>query len=109
MQYPCVPGHEFCGSVVEVGEHVGELKVGDRVSVECVYFCGKCYVCKKGQTQLCKHYDELGFTLPGGYADFVEVHHSKAHKFSKDLSFELAALTEPAAVAGKTRCFANGK
>lgn len=104
---------------MEVGKGVNELKEGDRVSIECVYFCNKCYYCtnKNKQTHLCEKYEELGFTLGdgkynetiiiillmirlGGYSSFIEVEEEKAHKFNNNLSFELAALTEPAAVAG---------
>jgi 2-desacetyl-2-hydroxyethyl bacteriochlorophyllide A dehydrogenase len=100
VSYPCIPGHEWCGTVVEVGANVHDLKVGDRVAVEGHNYCGRCFFCQRGQTNLCETYNELGFTLPGGYAEYVAVRADLAHPFSDSLSFELAALTEPASCAG---------
>lgn len=100
VRYPCQPGHEWSGTVVAVGDAVTHLKMGDRVAVEGHNFCGKCYFCQHGQTNLCQHYNEFGFTLPGAYADFVAVRADLAHLFSAALPFEVAALTEPAACAG---------
>jgi len=100
VKYPCVPGHEWCGTVAEIGAGVRYLKVGDRVAVEGHNYCGRCFFCQRGQTNLCESYNELGFTLPGGYAEYVAVRADLAHPFSDLLSFELAALTEPASCAG---------
>lgn len=100
VNYPCVPGHEWCGTVVEVGAGVRHLKVGDRVAVEGHSYCGGCYFCRRGQTNLCESYNELGFTLPGGYAEYVAVRADLAHPFRGSLSFESAVLTEPASCAG---------
>lgn len=46
--YPLVPGHEIAAEVVEAGSGVGRLKKGDRVVLEPITYCGKCYACKKG-------------------------------------------------------------
>ena len=100
VNYPCVPGHEWCGTVVEVGAGVGHLSVGDRVAVEGHNYCGRCYFCGRGQTNLCEAYNELGFTLPGAYAEYVAVRADLAHPFDGSLAFELAALTEPGSCAG---------
>jgi 2-desacetyl-2-hydroxyethyl bacteriochlorophyllide A dehydrogenase len=100
VNYPCVPGHEWCGTVVEVGAGVRHLNVGDRVAVEGHNYCGGCYFCRRGQTNLCESYSELGFTLPGGYAEYVAVRADLAHQFRDSLSFESAVLTEPAACTG---------
>lgn len=100
VRYPCQPGHEWAGTVAAVGSEVAHLKLGDRVAVEGHHFCGKCYFCQRGQTNLCQHYNEFGFTLPGAYADYVAVRADLAHPFTPDLPFEVAALTEPAACAG---------
>jgi 2-desacetyl-2-hydroxyethyl bacteriochlorophyllide A dehydrogenase len=100
VKYPCIPGHEWCGTVAEIGAGVRHLKVGDRVAVEGHNYCGRCFFCQRGQTNLCESYNELGFTLPGGYAEYVAVRADLAHPFSDSLSFELAVLTEPASCAG---------
>ncbi|MBI2001845.1 MAG: alcohol dehydrogenase catalytic domain-containing protein [candidate division NC10 bacterium] len=100
VSYPCVPGHEWCGTVVEVGAGVRHLTVGDRVAVEGHNYCGRCFFCLRGQTNLCESYNELGFTLPGGYAEYVAVRADLAHPFSHSLPFESAVLTEPGSCAG---------
>ena len=100
VKYPCIPGHEWCGTIVETGAGVSHLAVGDRVAVEGHNYCGRCFFCQRGQTNLCESYNELGFTLPGGYAEYVAVRAHLAHPFGDSLPFELAALTEPASCAG---------
>jgi len=100
VSYPCIPGHEWCGTVVETGGGVRHLTVGDHVAVEGHNYCGRCFFCQHGQTNLCESYSELGFTLPGAYAEYVAVRADLAHPFSQSLSCELAALTEPASCAG---------
>ena len=102
IQYPVTPGHEWSGTVTEIGSGGAVFAVHDRVAVEGHNFCNTCFYCKRGETNLCNHYSELGFTLPGAYADYVTVRADLAHKFSAELPFEVAALTEPAS------CVANG-
>ena len=52
--YPIVLGHEFSGDVVEVGEGVTKVKVGDRVSGAPLLPCMKCDDCQQGNFSLCK-------------------------------------------------------
>ncbi|WP_339170739.1 2,3-butanediol dehydrogenase [Anoxybacillus sp. FSL W8-1294] len=97
---PIVMGHEYAGEVVEVGEGVTNVKVGDRVCVEPIYSCGECASCKKGHYNVC---EKLGFVgLSGGYGGFAEysvVPSSMVHKIPEQMSWEQAALVEPTAVA----------
>ena len=58
---PMVVGHEFVGNIVEVGENVSDLNVGDRVSGEGHITCGHCRNCRIGQKHLC------GNTIGAGY------------------------------------------
>ena len=95
VRYPVIPGHEWCGTVDEVGPGVQGLKVGQRVAVEGHNFCGTCPWCRRGETNLCATYDEHGFTRPGGFAQYVAARADLAHPFSDALSFEAAALSEP--------------
>lgn len=102
IQYPVTPGHEWSGTVTEIGSGGAGFAVHDRVAVEGHNFCNTYFYCKCGKTNLCSHYSELGFTLPGAYAEYVTVRADLAHTFSAALPFEVNALTEPAS------CVANG-
>jgi propanol-preferring alcohol dehydrogenase len=69
---PLVPGHEIIGEVVEAGDRVGKLKKGDRVGIPWLgYTCGECYFCSTGKENLCKNALFTGYTLDGGYAEYV--------------------------------------
>lgn len=97
---PVILGHEFSGEVVEIGEGVSNLKVGDRVAVEPMVVCGECPACKEGKYNLCS---SLGFHglcgSGGGFAEYTVFPKEFVHKIPDILSFEKAALIEPIAVA----------
>jgi L-iditol 2-dehydrogenase len=95
--YPVVAGHEWCGTVAEVGAGVQGVKVGQRVVVEAFHFCGTCFWCRQGETNLCETARECGFTRPGGFADYATARADLAHPLSDSLSFATAVLAEPAA------------
>ena len=71
--YPIVLGHEFSGDVVEVGEGVTKVKVGDRVSGAPLLPCMKCDDCQNGNFSLCKHYSFIGSRQQGSNADYVVI------------------------------------
>ncbi len=50
---PIVPGHEFAGSVVAVGDDVDEVRVGDQEAVDPTLYCGECRQCRLGRFNLC--------------------------------------------------------
>ncbi len=98
-RYPIVPGHEWSGEVVAVGEHVRTISLGDKVVVEGFLFCGTCRNCRMGLTNLCEAgYEEIGFTRTGGLAEYVAVPARLVHTLAEDASLEEAALLEPTAV-----------
>jgi alcohol dehydrogenase len=68
---PHVPGHELAGEVVRVGDGVGRVRVGDRVTVPFVCGCGVCEYCRAGDAQVCPDQYQPGFTGPGSFADRV--------------------------------------
>src|SRR3954452_9227533 len=72
-RYPIVPGHEFAGEVVAVGEHAALIgsgvKVGTRVAVDPNMPCGHCEFCRTGHENLCLYYAALGVTVNGGIAE----------------------------------------
>jgi D-arabinose 1-dehydrogenase-like Zn-dependent alcohol dehydrogenase len=71
---PHIPGHELAGVVAEVGRQVERYHVGDRVTVPFVCGCGTCDYCDAGETQVCPHQSQPGFTGPGSFAELVAVH-----------------------------------
>jgi len=63
-RYPVIPGHEWAGEVVAVGERVHNLSPGQKVVSEGFLFCGRCRNCRIGLTNLCEAgYDEIGLQL----------------------------------------------
>ncbi|MBA8792620.1 alcohol dehydrogenase [Friedmanniella endophytica] len=70
---PHVPGHEFAGTVAEVGSAVEGFAVGDRVTAPFVNGCGRCRWCRTGQAQVCPDQTQPGFTGPGSFAERVVV------------------------------------
>ncbi len=97
--FPNVLGHEFSGTIEEVGEGVTTLKVGDRVSGVPLIPCLKCEDCQKGNYSLCKHYSFIGSREFGSFAEYVVVPELNAVKFDDNVSFEQGAFFEPATVA----------
>jgi len=98
-RYPVVPGHEWAGEVAAVGERVRARSTGKKVVVEGILSCGACRNCRIGLTNLCEAgYDEIGFTRPGGLAEYVAVPARQVHPLPDDASLEEAALLEPTAV-----------
>ena len=72
---PQIMGHEFAGTVSEVGTGAGSFRVGMRVVSANSAPCNKCFYCLIHQPNLCEHLDEsvLGFTWPGSYAEYVGI------------------------------------
>jgi (R,R)-butanediol dehydrogenase/meso-butanediol dehydrogenase/diacetyl reductase len=96
---PVTLGHEFAGTIVEVGEGVKGWKVGDRVAPDACFYCGTCEACQKGQYQLCNN---LGFNGlagdNGGFAEYSVVPAYQLYKLSENVDFEESALVEPLSV-----------
>ena len=96
--YPNVLGHEFSGDVVEIGEGVEKVKVGDRISGVPLKPCMKCDDCQKGNYSLCKNYSFIGSREQGAFAEYVVIPESNAVVFDKSISYEQGALFEPSTV-----------
>ncbi|QLJ04022.1 2,3-butanediol dehydrogenase [Streptomyces sp. NEAU-sy36] len=98
---PQILGHEFSGTVVEVGEGVEDVKVGDRGAVyPLAVSCGKCAACRKGLFFSCPLMASLGANLTGGgLAEYVTVDASKLHVLPESVDLRMGALVEPMAVA----------
>ncbi len=97
--YPNVLGHEFSGTVAELGEGVTALQKGDRVAGVPLVPCMQCEDCQRGNYSLCKHYSFIGSREFGSFAEYVVIPENNAVKFEDAVSFEQGAFFEPATVA----------
>jgi len=106
-KFPTILGHEFSGKVVETGKAVTGLEVGDMVTVEEMIWCGRCIPCRNGYPNHCTNLEEIGFTIPGAFANYIAVDEKFCWKIdaiaerfgSEELAYEVGALTEPTTVA----------
>jgi L-iditol 2-dehydrogenase len=94
VSYPIIPGHEWCGEVLEVGAAVPGLKPGDTVVGECVVGPG-------GR-------DHFGFSIDGADAELMKARGEWLHKLPEELSFKQGAMVEPFSVAYHATVAAGG-
>jgi L-iditol 2-dehydrogenase len=96
---PRIMGHEFSGTVVEVGNAVDTYRPGDKVVEEPIHNCGECYQCKNGQPNVCQNFSITGMHRDGAYADYTVVKPEHLHKVPETVPLEHAAITEPISIA----------
>ena len=95
---PFIPGHEFYGTIVQMGENVEGYELGERITADQIVPCGKCRFCKDGHYWMCQPHDMYGYMsyTNGGMAEYVRyVKTSVISKVPKDMPLEQAALIEP--------------
>ena len=97
---PQILGHEFCGTVVELGEGVTDVAIGDRAAVfPLVASCGECEACRRGLPFSCRLMGSLGATARGGgLSEFTTVDASALHILPDNVDLKMGALVEPMAV-----------
>ncbi|GIP41394.1 erythritol/L-threitol dehydrogenase [Paenibacillus sp. J31TS4] len=98
IKAPMIPGHEFIGHVVEIGEGVEGFALGERVISEQIVPCWKCRFCNRGQYWMCEKHDLYGFqnNVNGGMAEFMKfTKEAINYKVPADLPMEKAILIEP--------------
>lgn len=98
VRYPVIPGHEWSGTVVEVGSGVRDDLVGRPVVGEGFRSCRTCPACRRGDNNLCEGaYDETGFTRPGAWANYFTLPAHLLHVLPESADLRAAAALEPAA------------
>jgi threonine dehydrogenase-like Zn-dependent dehydrogenase len=106
-KFPCITGHEFSGQVVAVGSAVSDFQVGDMVTAEEMIWCGYCRPCRDGFPNQCLNLEEIGFTIPGAFAEYLAVGAKYCWKLNAIMDlyhdetkvYEAGALVEPTCVA----------
>ena len=96
---PMITGHEMTGTIDRADESVSNVGVGDRVVVNGVLTCGKCWWCTSGVEVQCPALGAVGFAIDGGLAEYMVWPASQVIRLPDGVSSEQAALVEPASVA----------
>jgi D-arabinitol dehydrogenase (NADP+) len=94
--YPIIPGHEFSGTVAEVGKDVKYFMPGDRVTADPNIPCHRCGKCKRGYFNQCENLEAAGVTRNGAFAEYVSVPEGVVFPI-QDIPFREAAMIEPIA------------
>lgn len=96
--FPLIPGHEFGGVIVDMGDAVPmDLKVGDRVAVDPNLYCGYCEFCRRQQNNQCLNLEAVGVTRAGAFAEYVAVPARACYKVPDSLDDRQMAFVEPLA------------
>lgn len=97
-RFPTIPGHEFSGTVAQLGEGVTSLSVGQKVAVAPLIPCRKCQWCQAGKFSLCDDYDFVGSRSDGAFAQYMCAPVENVLVVPDNVSLEIAATIEPAAI-----------
>ncbi|MDA0670848.1 MAG: L-threonine 3-dehydrogenase [Proteobacteria bacterium] len=92
---PMITGHEYAGEIVEVGQNVTDLSVGDIVSGEGHITCGRCRNCLAGRIHLCPNTIGVGVNRTGAFAEYVTIPAKNIFKPSRPISTELLSVFDP--------------
>ena len=99
VQPPVTLGHEFSGTVEEVGSEVRGVSPGDRIVPLAIQGCGRCSFCRAGSTQLCPWLEAVGLSFDGGMAEYAVMREQHLVPVPEGLDLTVASVTEPLSVA----------
>ena len=105
VPYPLIPGHEMAGEVVDIAPYVGRVPTssaamrggpaaGDRVIIDPETYCGTCFHCRIGQTNLCPNGTLIGRDVNGGFAEYLMVPESQVFKLPDSIDDRTAPLIQ---------------
>ena len=92
---PMIVGHEFCGEIIEIGEEVNGLHLGQRVSGEGHITCGMCRNCRAGRQHLCRKTLGVGVNRPGCFAEFLVIPAVNVMVLPDTVSADEASILDP--------------
>ncbi len=92
IKFPHINGSDVSGDVAEVGEYITDLKVGQRVLLAPMTFCGYCTACTAGQQNFCPQFTVLGYLNDGGNAEYIAVPRVNVLPIPDELTYDEAAF-----------------
>ena len=92
-----VLGHEFAGTVDQVGSSVTSIKLGSRVAVNPLISCGRCQACGDGAHHYCAETQFIGIDLDGAFAQWIVVPEYQVYQLPESVRFDVGAYAEPLA------------
>lgn len=98
VEPPFIPGHEFLGHIVELGENVKGYEIGERITADQIVPCGECRFCKSGRYWMCQPHATFGFQKGnnGGMAEYVRYPKTAViSRVPEEMKLEQALLIEP--------------
>lgn len=97
VPYPLIPGHEMAGEIVSVGAGLQTrppLSAGERVVIDPETYCGACFHCRVGQTNLCPNGTLIGRDVNGGFAEYVMVPASQVFRLPDSIDDQTAPMIQ---------------
>lgn len=98
VPFPVIGGHEAVGRIEKIGEGVGGLKTGQRVTIHPNYSCGECPLCLSGHPNICPGKIRLGIDADGVFAEYVVVPAKQTYLIPEEMDDAVAVFTEPLSV-----------
>ncbi len=95
IKTPMTIGHEYVGTVAEIGEGVRNIKVGDRVTGEGHLACGHCRNCRRGKKHVCENIIGVGVNRDGAFAEYLSIPEENVVKLDPRISDEMASIMDP--------------
>lgn len=92
---PLTIGHEYVGTIVEIGAGVRNCRVGDRVTGEGHIACGHCRNCRRGKLHVCENSISVGVTRDGAFAEYLCLPESNVVKLDDTIPDDVAAIMDP--------------
>lgn len=96
---PIIPGHEFAGEIIEIGDEVTGWKISDKAAAAPTLPCFKCEWCEKGHYSLCDDYKYYGSRNDGAFAEYLAVKVQNLVRLDKNTPYDWGATIDPAANA----------
>jgi D-arabinitol dehydrogenase (NADP+) len=88
-------GHEFSGTVTDIGSNVSNIKIGSTVAIDPNNYCGKCKYCMKDRVHFCENKQPIGISRNGGWAEYCVVPKRQVFTLPRNSDLSWGALSEP--------------